>query len=272
MGNGPMLDSTRLMDLAERHAAGYRSSEPFPHAVIDDFLPIETAERILAEFPTPEQIRWHRFDRPTEKKLATTQLDEIPPAARLLLHEFNSPPALRFLETLTGIPRLIPDPYLRGGGLHQIEPGGWLKVHTDFSRHEDWGLDRRLNLLVYFNKDWEEEYGGHIELWDREMKTCVKRVAPIFNRCVVFTTTDTSFHGHPDPLRCPPGRTRKSMALYYYTAGRPETEGIGTFPTTFRERPGERIPGVAWRVAQELLPPVLWRGIRRLRSGRVKSP
>lgn len=263
--DGTMLDAGRLMELAQRHRDGYRSAEPFPHAVLDDFLPSDVAERILAAFPAPGEIAWHRFDRPTEKKLATTQIEEIPPAVRLLLHEFNSPPALRFLETLTGIPRLIPDPYLRGGGLHQIERGGWLKVHADFNRHEDWGLDRRLNLLLYFNKDWQEDYAGHLELWDPQMTRCVKKVAPLFNRCVVFTTTESSFHGHPDPLLCPPGQTRKSMALYYYTVGRPESEGVGTFPTTFRERPDERIPGVAWRVAQELLPPALWRGIRRLR-------
>src|SRR5581483_6543461 len=115
---------------------------------------------------------------------------------------------------------LIPDPYFTGGGLHQIERGGYLKIHADFDRHEKLGLQRRLNVLVYLNRDWDESYGGALELWDRAMTHPVVRVLPVFNRCVVFSTTDQSYHGHPEPLTCPPDRRRRSLALYYYTAAR----------------------------------------------------
>jgi Rps23 Pro-64 3,4-dihydroxylase Tpa1-like proline 4-hydroxylase len=100
-------------------------------------------------------------------------------------------------------------------------------VHADFNRHEKLNLDRRLNLLLYLNRDWKEEYGGHLQLWTRDMGRCVVKVLPVFNRCVVFSTTDFSYHGHPDPLTCPPGRTRKSIAMYYYTNGRAGGGALG---------------------------------------------
>ena len=143
---------------------------------------------------------------------------------------------LQFLSEVTGIPNLISDPGFEGGGLHQIIPGGKLGVHADFNRHRDYGLDRRLNLLLYLNKDWREEYGGNLELWDRNMSKCEARVAPLFNRVMVFGTTDFTYHGHPDPLQCPEGMTRKSMALYYFSNGRPAEEVTGDHSTLFRAR------------------------------------
>ncbi len=105
--------------------------------------------------------------------------------------------------------------------------------HADFNVHPKLKLDRRLNMLIYLNKDWREDYGGHLELWNRGGKECRKRILPIFNRTVVFSTTDTSFHGHPLPLTAPPGITRKSVSLYYYTAGRPAEERSTPHDTLF---------------------------------------
>ena len=116
-------------------------------------------------------------------------------------------------------------------------------VHADFSRHYTLPLERRLNVLVYLNRDWKDEYGGHLELWDREMTACREKVLPAFNRTVIFSTTDWTFHGHPDPLTCPPEMSRKSIALYYFTVDRPKHETIpGKKTTLFRERPGEEFP------------------------------
>jgi Rps23 Pro-64 3,4-dihydroxylase Tpa1-like proline 4-hydroxylase len=148
----------------------------------------------------------------------------------------NSWEMLHFLERLTGIDGLIPDPYFGGGGIHQIEPGGFLEVHADFNWHPKLRLDRRLNMLIYLNRDWPEEYGGHLELWDRQLRECVRSILPVFNRTVVFSTTDSSYHGHPRPLGCPPGRTRKSVSLYYYTNGRPDEERSAPHDTIFRKR------------------------------------
>lgn len=163
---------------------------------------------------------------------------------RSLLYQLNSSTFITFLERLTNVDGLIPDPHFVGGGLHQIERGGFLKMHVDFNKHERLRLDRRLNLLIYLNKDWQEEYGGHLELWDKDVTQCSKKILPVFNRCVVFTTTDFSYHGHPEPLTCPEDRSRKSLALYYYSNGRPASEirrGHSEHSTLFRARPGETI-------------------------------
>ena len=124
--------------------------------------------------------------------------------------------------------------------MHLIEPGGFLKIHVDFNWHERLKLDRRLNLLLYLNRDWPEEYGGHLELWNHDVSRCVKRILPIFNRCVIFNTSESSHHGHPDPMKCPPGRCRKSLALYYYTNGRPEGDTSDRHRTSYKLRPGEQ--------------------------------
>ncbi|HEV8583010.1 MAG TPA: 2OG-Fe(II) oxygenase [Thermoanaerobaculia bacterium] len=213
----------------------YVAAQPFPHIVIDDLFPNEVLERVLAEFPRSDEIEWRKFDSATEKKLGYWHESMLRADLQLFLYEMNSAPVLRFLEALTGIQGLIPDPYYGGAGPHQILPGGFLKVHVDFNWHPLLKLDRRLNLLVYLNKDWREEYGGHLELWDRGMTRCERKILPVFNRTVVFSTTDFSFHGHPEPLACPEGMSRKSVSFYYYTNGRPEEERSAPHDTVFRK-------------------------------------
>ncbi len=237
-GIAQLFHGERFQDLARRQREAYAAAEPFPHAVLDDFLPDEVCEKVLAEFPSRGQIRWMRFERHHSKKLATSGDGQFGGFTRDLLKEFNGAGFLQFLEALTGITGLISDPYFEGGGLHQIERGGHLKVHADFNWHRKLQLDRRLNVIVYLNKDWREEYNGHLELWDRTMTRCVRKVLPVWNRCVVFSTTSWSYHGHPEKLACPEGQTRKSLALYYYSNGRPAEEGDARHGTLWQERPG----------------------------------
>ena len=216
----------------------YAAADPFPHIVLDGLFEDAGLDRILADFPKPDETRWMRFDSPQEKKLGYYhEHSTISPAIRAFLDAMNGFEMLLFLEALTGIEGLIPDPYFGGGGLHQIEAGGFLKIHADFNVHPKLKLDRRLNMLIYLNRDWRDEWGGHLELWNASMSECRQRILPAFNRTVVFSTTDTSFHGHPHPLTSPPGVTRKSVSLYYYTAGRPEAERSAAHDTIFREPP-----------------------------------
>lgn len=212
----------------------YLSADPFPHAVIDGLFDDADLERVLAEFPSPEEMRWMTFDSPTEKKLGFFhEYSRISPVVRSFLDALNGFEMLLFLESLTGIEGLIPDPYFGGGGLHQIEPGGFLKIHADFNVHPKLKVDRRMNMLIYLNKDWQDGWGGQLELWNREMTECRQRIAPVFNRTVIFSTTDTSYHGHPVPLASPDGVTRRSVSLYYYTAGRPAAEQSPPHDTIF---------------------------------------
>ncbi|HSU72663.1 MAG TPA: 2OG-Fe(II) oxygenase [Candidatus Binatia bacterium] len=248
------FDSKKLIALARTHRKAYAGAQPYPHIVMDNFLPKDVANRILEEFPKPGQIAWTTFNTGVEKKLMVTADERFGPFTRHVMAQFNSAAMMHFLEELTGIKGLIPDPHFVGGGLHQIERGGHLGIHADFNRHTKLKLDRRLNLLLYLNKDWDESYGGHFEMWTPDMKIRAKRVLPVFNRCVVFSTTDFSFHGHPDPLTCPPGRTRKSLALYYYSNGRPASELTKQHRTLFQARPGET---VKLPLLERLLPPIV---------------
>jgi Rps23 Pro-64 3,4-dihydroxylase Tpa1-like proline 4-hydroxylase len=212
----------------------YANARPFPHIVLDGLFDEATLDAVLTGFPSRAEMQWMEFDNPSEKKLGFYhERSRLSETVRSFLNDLNAFETLMWLEALTGIEGLIPDPYFGGGGLHQIEPGGFLKVHADFNVHPKLKLDRRLNLLVYLNKDWQEEWGGHLELWEADRATCRQRIAPLFNRTVVFSTTDTSFHGHPYPLTSPPGVTRKSVSLYYYTCGRPESERSAPHDTLF---------------------------------------
>lgn len=210
--------------------------KPFRHVVLDNFLDADLADVLEKHFPsaTPD---WYKYDNVFERKSATDRIEQMPVAHMWAALWFNSQLFVDFLEKTFEMPGIIPDPHLRGGGLHQIYPGGKLDIHADFNKHLHLNLDRRLNALLYLNSNWQIDWGGHLELWDDEMGACQKRIAPILNRLVVFETTDFSFHGHPDPLRCPDGVTRKSMAWYYYTNGRPEHEISKPHSTLFKRRP-----------------------------------
>jgi hypothetical protein len=221
----------------------YATADPFPHVVIDDLLPEDALDLALDHFPPAESDVWRAYDNFSEVKLETQGESRLPEPISLLLYQFNSAPFLRFLEHLTGMDSLLPDPYFSGGGLHQIETGGKLGIHADFSRHNTLPLHRRVNVLIYLNRDWPESYGGHLELWNRDRSRCVQRILPIFNRMVVFSVDDWAFHGHPEPLTCPAGVTRKSIALYYFTVDRPPGQVMeGKETTLFYPRPDEEVP------------------------------
>ena len=261
------LPLSRMARIAESARASYAGAKPFPHVVLDDFFDPALLDLIVSEFPGPDEIKWHRFDNAREIKLAANSDASFGPATRLFLYHLNSMTFLEFISRVTGIENLISDPCFDGGGLHQIVRGGKLGIHADFNKHSRYGLDRRLNLLLYLNKNWPEEYGGHLELWNRDMTRCEARILPLFNRMVVFGTTDFTYHGHPDPLRCPEGMTRKSLALYYFSNGRPQEELSGSHSTLFRERPAEEFrPTLKQRlrnVAREILPPIVTRLLRK---------
>jgi len=245
----------------------YQGGDPFPHVVIQDLFEKRTLEKILEEFPADKDSGWRGNRDAWEFKQARNRLDELGPETRGFLQFMNSSCAIAYLEQMTGIQGLIPDPYYWGGGLHQIQRGGFLKVHADFNWHATLRLHRRINLLIYLNRDWQEDYGGHLELWDSEMKSCRQSILPVFNRTVIFNTTSCSYHGHPKPLSCPQGMSRRSIALYYYTSERPEQEVRGAHTTLFQRTPGERwnlsLKQRVSRLLTRWTPPVLYETYKR---------
>jgi hypothetical protein len=258
------LNASSLTALADENRDRFLAAKPFPHVVFDDFLPGWVLDRVVEEFPDPGDVPWKQFKQATAKKLASDGDALFGDFTRHLASELNSATFLQFLERLTGVDSLIPDPYFFGGGLHQIEQGGFLKIHVDFSRHESLRIDRRLNTIIYLNKDWDPSYGGALELWDSEVSHAVASVQPIFNRCVIFATTGNAYHGHPEPLTCPPDRTRRSLALFYYRNDFTRDVPAQDDESRYRERPGERIRSTRILV-KRIVPPILIDAARALK-------
>lgn len=252
---------TKGLELQER----YRSAKPFPHIAIDDFIPAPMLERCLERFPKSPDPDSRSFDREQERYKTSYNPDYLAPDIRSFFYSLNSRPFVQFLENLSGVKGLVPDPYFMGGGFHETRTGGHLDMHADFNLHKPMHLERRLNILIYLNKNWKLDYGGGLELWDEKMENCVEAIAPEFGRCVVFSTNDTSWHGHPSPVNHPEGRPRRSIALYYYTATWDEDRPAKT--TQFRARRGTK-DQADWDIKRdelirEYLPPVLARRVLR---------
>jgi hypothetical protein len=216
-----------LNENLESYKKEFATAEPFQHIVIDNAFHPYVLDLLLREF---DEVDWSkqdvRNDEGIQVKLRSDwkKDDDVPLTAGLVIDALNSGDFLRWLSKLTGIQGIIADQYLSGGGFNQINRGGLLAVHADGNWHDLMAVHRRLNIIVYLNKDWESEWGGDFELWDRERTHCVKKVMPIFNRMVIFKTDDFSMHGHPTPLACPEDRSRRSLILYYYTNTRPSEE------------------------------------------------
>lgn len=266
-----------LQEVARRYHPMYANAHPFPNIYFDHFFQEDFLREVLAEFPDLAARKDNiYYNNPNENKHAGKGETDMGPHTLALVRYLNAQPFLEFLQVLTGIEEtLIPDPYLEGGGFHEIKPGGFLKLHVDFHKHRRTNLDRRLNLLIYLNEDWDESYGGHFELWERDMSRCAVKILPLFNRVALFSTTGDSWHGHPDPLTCPPGRSRKSLALYYYTNGRPKNELKASerarITTTFVERKGVDSPAMRRyntmvNLANRILPASVVRFIKKFRN------
>jgi hypothetical protein len=236
-----MTDLT-LVDLAglrgdlDVAAKEYAAAEPFPHIVVDDVLRPEAFRAAVAAFPGIHDEFWKGYLHVNETKYCNVDPDTWDSALSDVAREFTSPEFVAYLEELTGIPGLIPDWSMDGGGLHQTLRGGHLNIHADFTTHhvhEDWA--RRVNILLYLNEEWHDDWGGKLELWDKDMQECRDRVTPQGNRMLVFTTSFDSFHGHPDGLTCPEDQARRSMALYYFT----REDAPVRRATHYRARPDE---------------------------------
>lgn len=254
--------------LGRASAASYQSAKPYHYGSFDDFMPPEILDRVRAELrqlPEAEDM----FNRPQEKLKTSYIPERLPPYTRNLFYALNSRPFVLFLEEMTGIPGLIPDPYFAGGGIHVVANGGHLDIHADFNHHDKLNLERRLNVLIYLNKDWKEEYGGSFEIWNTDMTAKVKGFLPLFNRMVCFSTGSDTWHGNPETVNHPDGEPRMSMALYYYTATWDSTRREHT--TLFKPRPGtadqrDRLEA-RHAMMQDILPPVIYRRLgHRLRK------
>ena len=243
------LDRTEAKSLGAKYAERYQNASPFPHIVLDSFVSPDILRTVVHEFPKPETGRFHdafsqlKTDY-THEKIRSAYIHD-------LFSALNSAAFLNFLEKMTGIKGLISDARFVGGGLHETRRGGHLSIHADFNLHPIMKLRRRVNLILFLNESWDDSWGGKLELWDRSMKRCEISVSPVIGRAVIFNTDSDSYHGHPDPLEVPNGVTRRSIALYYYTA----PDGFRIPHTTrWRRRPGseDKVPLATHKVRHAL--------------------
>jgi hypothetical protein len=267
-------DQATLSKIGEGLNAAYTENKPWPHIVIDDFIDPDCLEQVREEAAAVDRgRRYAKFlDRKTDHNKFAFTPDVVGQETSRLVNFLNSGAFVSYLETMTGISGLLPDPSYFGGGLHKIQTGGFLEVHSDFNHLKRYNLERRLNLLLYLNKNWAPSYNGDLELWDRPTMKRVASVAPIFNRCVVFSTTKESLHGHPTPLATPPDVDRMSIALYYYTnTWVPSAEERPTLYYISQNNPVRlRLDRILKTLVQDLMPPIFrksFRALKRLAKG-----
>jgi 2OG-Fe(II) oxygenase superfamily len=258
-----------LIKLGEAGHSAYIANAPFAHIVLDDFFDSKVMDGVLAEVDSVDRSRRYAkfLDRRTDHNKFAFFPDRIGPDTARLAQSLNAGPFLAYLEKLTGIPNLIADPSYFGGGIHWIDDGGYLEIHADFNHLKKYNLARRINLLLYMNKDWQDTYNGDLELWDRSTMTKRKSIAPVFNRAVIFSTVKEALHGHPTPLHVPPGVARRSLALYYYTN---TWEPAGQAHTTLyfisqKHKVRIRISRVIRGIILDLIPPIFRKTVRAIK-------
>jgi hypothetical protein len=236
----PVLDVDRLEENLPGYRARYQGASPFPHIVIDDFLAPDVARQCAGEFPERHD-HWISFVHVNERKYANQTPTTWGPTLQQLLDDVQSRPFVDFVSKMTGIDDLLADDTLEGAGLHQSYRGGYLNVHADFTVHpKQRHLRRRVNLLVYLNPEWQADYGGDLEFWTQDMRQMMRKIPPTLGRAVLFNTDADSYHGHPEPMTCPEGLARQSLALYYFT----EEDAPVVRSTEYRARPGEGLKAV----------------------------
>ena len=243
------MDSTiwqaiRPLDLDALRST-FRAAQPFPFVAIDGFLRPEFADELNRTYPSVAEAErtGHTFDAVNERgKTQVTAAEGFPDPVRRLNEVLAHPDWLAALSHVTGIPELLADEKLVGGGMHVMRSGALLDVHVDFNLLPDRPLHRRLNILVFMNQGWQSAWGGGLELWDAAVEHRAHRFLPELNRCVIFETSQRSFHG-VEPVTCPPDRARRSFAAYYYTREAPAGWDGRRHSTVFRARPDERFKG-----------------------------
>lgn len=237
----------------------FSENTPFPHVVIPNAVSEGVLDKISEEVDALNPGTQKNFYGSVEK-FTESSVDVLPKNTQRLLVFLNSSKFLKTLSQITNIDQLIPDPNYEGGGVHKTYKNGFLKVHTDFNWNVKLKAYRRINAILYLNKNWKEEYGGECEFWSYDRETEVKKVQPTFNSLVIFGTNDFTFHGHPYPLTPPDGRSRNSLAVYYYTKDKdPDNHKRKSSETVYKGTKNSEINPSFFDKIKRHIPPVLKR-------------
>jgi len=256
-----MAPVARLMAEKDQLRARYLAAKPYPHLVLDGFFDPGVLDRVAAEFPGRGGRDWLSYDTVNEIKQTSRGAMDLPAFSQAFLWQMCAPPMMRFLREVTGQDDLCVDPLFHGGGMHESFRGGWLNIHADWTQHPVLPLTRRLNLIVYLNRDWDRAWGGALELKNPGDDGLVAKVEPFFNRAVIFPTTAETLHGFPDPMTCPADRSRKSVSWFYWS---PDPDAIKQgAPITFL--PGNRQTKMR-ALLRSFIPPVAFTARDSLKS------
>jgi hypothetical protein len=244
----------------------FKDAKPFPHLVLDNLFDESTLQALCSEIPGTSDETWVHHSDARQEKFGLRSAISLGPAGFEFASFLHSASFLYVLSEITDIWGLLPDPYLQGGGFHMIPPGGYFDIHQDRKTDYTTSLQRRLVLITYLNRDWAPNYGGELELWDRTGTKCEATIAPLFNRAVLFEVADGNFHGNPNPVACPAGRTRNSFATYFHTVPKEGEAKIDLASSKFAPRM-YRKGQPAWKqIAREILPPIVWDAVRKTRG------
>jgi Rps23 Pro-64 3,4-dihydroxylase Tpa1-like proline 4-hydroxylase len=215
----------------------YAEADPYPHIVLRDLLVPGIIEQLERGVPSPDAPGWTHYEHFNERKQVLSKRQELPESFLRAFDELKSERFVALLSKLTGVEGLFADPeFAAGDGLSLCGRGGFLNLHTDFTvhpRHPTWR--RRVNLILFLNRDWDEAWGGHTDVWDRDMQRLVTRAAPVANSCLIFNTDTSTWHGHPNPITCPENRARLTMAFWYF-ADEPNAVRVST---QYRPQPSD---------------------------------
>ena len=217
---------------AEKNSQTYANAKPYPHFVIEGFFKPEILRRLAQEL-VAEDVNFNKvFTDDFQKEKTISTGDAVPPLISLVASKFAAPEMLRYLEKLTGLKRLVPDPYYNTdyGYYHIVGSGGVLGSHVDHSRHSTLNIPHVLNLVVYLTENWDEKDGGTLCLFDKSGEHVVTRVPCVCNRAAIFACTPTAYHG-VDPVAANSKRRRHSLYFAYYSVDAAASEAQNMFPS-----------------------------------------
>lgn len=237
------IDIDRLNEILPNLKEDFQNKEPFKYTIIENFLSSEISEQVHAAYPEVDGGNWDGTTYINQKNKFQKRTFDPGSLLDSICKEFNSIDFLSWLQALTGIKEeLVGDEEFFGGGLHQSINGAFLNIHVDYNFHPKTQLHRRLNAILYMNKEWKDEYEGHLELWDlaEGRSEMLEKISPSFNKMVIFETNEISFHGHPTPLQIPKEVSRKSLAFYYYTQTRGDIVAASDHNTIYFNTQGFR--------------------------------
>jgi hypothetical protein len=193
----------------------FQNAKPYEYVIIPNFLNDDYANFFSEKFPIVDNS-WHKYNNPFEVKYAFDNINTLDPILRDLFYHLSTDKLIKIFSDISNIPNLAYDPYLHGAGLHLHPRNGRLGMHLDYEKHPYLeNRERRLNIILYLNKEWKDEWNGATELWNEDMSECKVKSPIRFNTAIVFRTNDISWHGVPEKILCPENMMRKSFAYYY---------------------------------------------------------